>query len=306
MQREAKKERIALWLGCGIALGFIFFAVFATYNNDSSTARSIYESVLNKKKALEQIRFHLLKSVEMEKNAVMALTDQESLEYANHSRAALTTVEERLTAFRLLLDAHPVANEKRLLEDFGGCLTELGKMDQIILSLAVENTNLKAAKLSRESGASSMERFEQALDKLRGAAEGKPYADQVGSNVSRAMIAGLKLYTLHSPHIAEAENAAMDRLEERMHVEQETVERSLAALTAIADNEHGEALAQAKTAFADFMKVTTQVVQLSRHNSNIKSLELSMGKKRLIAAKCDETLTLLQETVLNTMPKSTK
>lgn len=306
MQREAKKERIGLWLGCGIALGFILYALFTTNHNDSTTVRSIYESVLNKKKTVEQIRFYLLKSVEMEKNAVMALTDRESLEYANQSRAASTTLKERVTAFRLLLDARPVATEKKLLEDFVGCLTELDKIDQIILSLAVENTNLKAAKLSREFGADSLQRFEQALDNLRNAAAGKPYSEQVGIDVSRALIAGLKLYALHSPHIAEAENAAMDRLEEQMHAEQGIVERSLAALAAIPDSGYGQALAQAENAFADFMHVTTQVVQLSRQNSNIKSLELSLGKKRLIAAQCDETLTILQETVLNTMPKSTK
>lgn len=306
MPIAANKERVALWLGCGIAFVFIVFAVFATMSNKSATVRSVYENIVQKKKALEQMRIHLLKSVDMEKNAVMALTDQQSLEYANQSRAASAIVGEHLTHLRSLIDAHAFANEKALLDEFAGCWTELGKIDQIILPLAVENTNLKAAQLSREPGAISIQRFEQALETLRRSVEKKPFAGQAASEVSQAMIAGLKIYTLHSHHIAEEDNGVMDQLEARMQTGRERVEQSLEALTALLGSEQDKALTEAKAAFQAFMDVTAQVVQLSRQNSNIKSLALSMGKKRLLAAKCDATLAAMQETVLKAMPKSAK
>jgi len=52
--------------------------------------------------------------------------------------------------------------------------------------------------------------------------------------------------------------------------------------------------------------VTAEVMQLSRKNSNVKSMELSFGRKRRIAAQCDAVLAALQETAHNKTYKATK
>jgi hypothetical protein len=52
--------------------------------------------------------------------------------------------------------------------------------------------------------------------------------------------------------------------------------------------------------------VTAEVIKLSRQNSNIKSLELSLGKKRKLTAQCDEILAALQETVQRRTFKATR
>jgi hypothetical protein len=43
--------------------------------------------------------------------------------------------------------------------------------------------------------------------------------------------------------------------------------------------------------------VTTnsEIVSLSRRNSNVRSLALSMGKKRTVTAQCDESLQALYD-----------
>jgi hypothetical protein len=41
-------------------------------------------------------------------------------------------------------------------------------------------------------------------------------------------------------------------------------------------------------------------------NTNIRSFELSLGRKRKIAAQCDEVLTGLQEAVLDRSFKATR
>jgi hypothetical protein len=63
---------------------------------------------------------------------------------------------------------------------------------------------------------------------------------------------------------------------------------------------------QAKTAFSEFMEVTAEVIKLSRQNSNIKSLELSLGKKRKVTAQCDEILVAFQEAVQSRTFKATR
>ena len=192
------------------------------------------------------------------------------------------------------------------MDEFTTCWAEFGKLDQVILELAVENTNLKAATLSREKGAEAIKRFEQALEHLLQLSAGTEDESRIDGLVSHALIAGLKMYNLHSTHIAEATDEKMDQLEAQMKGEENKVADSFAALSDIVGAEHLEAVSQAKTAFAEFVAVTAKVIQLSRKNSNIKSLELSFGKKRTIAAQCDAVLAAFQETVHNKTYKATK
>lgn len=306
MQFTQNKEQKALILGCGIAMAIILFAVFAKYSTNAPSMNTVYETILEKKKVLAQMRVHLLKSVEMEQSAVMALTDQESEAFAHQSRAASTAVDQHLALLYPLVDTQPMPNEKQLLDEFATCWAELGTIDRVILQLAVENTNLKAAALSREKGAEIMQRFEQALGDIRARSSGTPVGGQVTELTSHAMIAGLKIYSLHGPHIIEADNDKMDQYERRVHGYESEVAQVLDTLDGIVGPDQRETVLQTKAIFSEFTALTAHIVELSRQNSNIKSLELSMGRKRRVAAKCDEALAALQETVQNKPFKATK
>lgn len=306
MQFAHNKERMAVVLGIGIAVAILFFAIILKYTNNSVSMNTVYENIVEKKKVLAQMRIHLLKSVEMEKNAVMALTDQQSMDFANQSRSASATVTQNMNLLRALIDAMPMQNEKQLLDEFAACWAEFGKIDQRILDLAVENTNLKAASLSREKGGETMRTLEHSLASILQSSAGTPNQGQVSSLISRAMIAGLKMYNLHSSHIAESDDEKMDQIEAQMQREENEVAQCLATLGDIIGPESPETVSQARTAFAEFVAVTAQVKTLSRQNSNIKSLQLSLGRKRTIAAQCDEVLAALQETVHNKTFKATK
>ena len=82
--------------------------------------------------------------------------------------------------------------------------------------------------------------------------------------------------------------------------------KSLAELSGIVGKESGEALLRANTAFSDFLEVTAKVIILSRQNSNVKSLELSLGRKRKTAAQCDEILSTFQNIAHDRTFKATR
>ncbi len=306
MSLAKDKEHMALVLGCGLAMAIILFAVFAKFSTDGPSVNTVYENILEQKKVLAQMRVQFLKSVEMEKSAVMALTDRESEEYAHQSRAAAIAVDQHLALLYPLVNTQPMPNEKRLLEEFATCWAELGTIDRVILQLAVENTNLKAAALSREKGAEIMQRFERALGDFRTRSSGTPVEGRVIELTAHALIAGLKMFNLHGPHIIEADTDKMDQYERRIHEHENEVAQALDALNDIVAADHRELVLQAKTTFVEFTALTAHIMELSRQNSNIKSLELSVGRKRSIAAKCDEALAALQETVQNRPFKATK
>ncbi|MCX5869282.1 MAG: MCP four helix bundle domain-containing protein [Deltaproteobacteria bacterium] len=297
MQFPKDKDQSAILWGIGIAVGLLLFAVISKYYISPVHLENTYKNLMKKSEIVSQIRINLHKSVEMEKNAVMAITDKESQEFADQSLAASAAVEQNLTRLRSLIDAVPLKDEKKLDSEFNTCWTELRKLDQVILELAVQNTNLKAASLSREKGAETMRQFEHALEELMHSYAGTPNEGRITSLSFHAITAGLKMYNLHSSHIAEASDEKMDQIETQIKAEENEVAKSLDGLAEIVGEESENLLLQAKMDFSEFNEVTAKVIKLSRQNSNIKSLELSLGRKRKIAAQCDEILTTFQETV---------
>ena len=297
MQFPKDTNRSAILWGFGIAVGLLVFAVISKYYIAPVHLEDTYKNIMKKNEIMSQLRIHFLKSVEMEKNAVMAITDEESQEFADQSLAASAAVEQDLTHLRSLIDAVPQQDEKKLDGEFNTCWTELRKLDQVILELAVQNTNLKAASLSQEKGAATMQRFEHALEELIRSYTGTPNEGRITDLSFHAITAGLKMYNLHSSHIAEASDEKMDQIETQIKAEENEAEKSLDGLAEIVGAESKNLLLQAKMDFSEFQEVTAKVIKLSRQNSNIKSLELSLGRKRKIAAQCDEILATFQETV---------
>ena len=101
------------------------------------------------------------------------------------------------------------------------------------------------------------------------------------------------IYSLEAPHINEAQDKKMDELETLMGMNEKKVCNALNNLSRLTDRHGNDAL----LAFSKFMEVHKEVVRLSRTNTNIKSLQLSLGRKRKVAAQCEEILNSLQDTV---------
>lgn len=297
MQVPKDTNRSSILWGFGIVVGLLLFAVISRYYISPIHLEDTYKNIMKKNEIMSQLRIHFLKSVEMEKNAVMAITDEESKEFADQSLAASAAVEQNLTLLRSLIDAAPRQDEKKLDNEFNTCWAELRKLDQVILELAVQNTNLKAASLSREKGAETMQRFEHALEELIRSYAGTPDEGQVTDLSFHAITAGLKMYNLHSSHIAEASDEKMDQIETQIKAAENEAAKSLDGLAEIVGAESNILLLQAKNDFSESQEVTAKVIKLSRQNSNIKSLELSLGRKRKIAAQCDEILAAFQEAI---------
>lgn len=70
------------------------------------------------------------------------------------------------------------------------------------------------------------------------------------------------------------------------------------ALTALTDSEVAggkPALSAAQTELESFIALKTQIVALSRRNTNVRSLALSFEQKRLLTAACEDSLRALQK-----------
>jgi hypothetical protein len=103
----------------------------------------------------------------------------------------------------------------------------------------------------------------------------------------------LDIQALHAPHIAEPEDEAMTRMEQRMAASEQQARSGLEQMRALVPASRSQVNA-ATAALDRFSAVHREIITLSRRNSDVRSLALSLGRKRMFTANCDEQLRALQ------------
>ena len=306
MKRMSGKTR-GLWVVLAVlALLSIVTAIGIKYNRTNLDIRDVMGLMTKKIEVLARMRINLLKSVEAEKMAVMADTDESSQTNASESRKAADDLEKDRIELGLLIKKDPTDQEMKLFQEFERSWTEFRKIDQVLLDFAVKNTNLKAANLSFVQGSEAVKDFEEALSPLISNQASAKEDPQITSLVCRAMVAGIKIHYLHAPHIAAANDDQMDKIEKEIKQNEAVISSVLSRLNPMVPEKKQAFLQKAKKAYGELSKVTTQVIDLSRQNTNIKSFELSLGRKRKITAQCDDVLKSLEAAVRSRSFKATR
>jgi uncharacterized protein YciW len=222
--------------------------------------------------------------------AVMADTDEMSIADAHDDEKARQTVHQDIDALGPMLQTLGYADESRLLQQFVSRFAEYETLDRRILDLAVENTNLKAQRLSFGPAQVAADQFRDALE---AAVPGRD-AWQVKALVATAVAAVREIQALQAPHIAELDEPSMARLEQRMTAAEGVARHALASLPSVVAPASRPGLAAAGTALDQFMAVHTQILALSHRNTNVRSLALSLDEKRKLTRPCEESLRALQ------------
>jgi hypothetical protein len=247
---------------------------------------------------VSRMQVALASSSEAERSAVLATTDEDSRAFADQARAAIGQVEAARAELAPLLAPAGLERERALLEAFSGDFARLRKVDEEILVLAVKNTNVKAYALAYGPAAQALGELDAALARLAerraGSAEGRP----VLTLASRARIALLRLQVLLPPHIAEESNEKMDRIEASMAAEEREASQGLTRLARIPALAGDPDLALAQARLAAFLELKSRILALSRENTNVASLALSLDQQRKAMAVCAEALGALQQAVL--------
>jgi len=286
-----------LLLLVGLVLGLVLMWISIKYEHINLGFKDVMGIMLKKIELISRMRASLLTSVDAEKSAVMADTDEASHAFADQSRRVADAVDRDRRELALLVEKDHTEREIELLREFDGCWAELRKIDQVLLDLAVENTNIKAANLSFGKGSLAMKRFEDALTALKRSEPLSRKDNQIAELVWNALTAGLKIHYLQAPHIAAVNDDQMDKIEADIKQENDVIKSSLSKLEHLLPKEKQASLREAEAAYDELARVTAEVVNLSRQNTNIKSFELSLGRKRKVTAQCDEILNKLEEAV---------
>jgi len=225
--------------------------------------------------------------------AVMADTDEASVAFAHEAEQAKQAVQHDVETLHPMLQGLGYADETRLLDDFSAHFAEYDQLDRRILDLAVENTNLKAQRLSFGPAQDAADSFRDAIDAVAAApAKDAWHVKALGAS---AVTAVREIQVLQAPHIAESDDAAMARIEKHMTSSEADARRALETLATIADPAARPHVVAATDALNRFMAINAQILALSHRNTNVRSLALSLNQKPALVKACEEPLRALED-----------
>ena len=185
--------------------------------------------------------------------------------------------------------------KRTLFARFSQAFAEFQQVQALLLDLAVKNTNVKAYGLAFGPATEALHHLDDALNRLIAANEGTPDAVAVSTAAIRVQIGALRIQTLLAPHIAEADDKKMDQLEATMSAEDKEVRDNLDRLARMDQAKDTTLMDAARTAYANFTAIRKNILALSRENTNVRSLAISLDQKRKVAASCQEPLDALQQ-----------
>ena len=295
------KGRTGIHVGVAIAgvLGLVLLVVFLVRHEDASWFQGAFARSVQKLQLVQAMSRDLLVSAEAEKSAVMAETDEASEAFAAQSRQASHHVEQARREIEPLLAGK--RQEEQLFQEFSQCWEALQAIDHEVLSLAVQNTNLKAFRLSFGPATAAVRRMEDALTHLIEVGASSPDAAPLTRLAATAVTGALNICVLHAPHIVESTVTRMDEMEASMKSHDAQVTTALQSLRALVDASGQPWLEAAWAAYKDLQEINADIVELSRQNSNVRSFALSLGQKRKMTVQCQDVLTALQETIRQSM-----
>ncbi|MGO9834051.1 MAG: MCP four helix bundle domain-containing protein [Polyangiaceae bacterium] len=292
-----------LWMAVGAAVLSIFMAIMLHFRGGQDPAAQL-ASKARRMDLVRQMQVDLASASEAEKSAVLASTDQDSRTFVDQARTASERVEQERRELRELLAAGGTQGERELLAQVTAAFADFQSVDSDLLALAVKNTNVKAYSLAFGPAATAVKEMSDALTRLVDANADASDAKAVMLLAFGAQLGALRIQVLLPPHIAEESDKKMDELESLMAAQDNQVRKSFDGLVAISRLRTDSDLAIATARYAEFSTMRMQILALSRENTNVRSLSISLNQKRKVMLVCRAALSALQEAILAEPPTS--
>ena len=276
------------------ATGWWIAVIVVSVSTGCINVNAVLEQASEARRLSAELLVQFTKSADAANRAVMADTDEASVAFAREAEQATQAVQKDAAALGPVLQGLGYSNETRLLNDFVGRFVEYRVLDRRILDLAVENTNLKAQRLSFGPAQEAADAFRDSLGAVSSSAGAKD-AWRVQALVARAVATVREIQVLQAPHIADADEAVMTRMEKQMATSETVARNALETLTHLVEPASRPRLAAASASLDRFIRLNAEIIALSRRNTNVRSLALSLDEKRKLTAACEDSLRSLQD-----------
>jgi hypothetical protein len=242
---------------------------------------------------VNNIQHRLLESVDAEKSAVLAVTDEESNAFAAQSKQSAEEIDGLKTRLAEMIAEDSRPQERDKLAVFDTAWNELKAIDARLLGLAVANTNLKAAHLAAREGSAAIDRFIASVDAMTLACSDI----SVVRSLTKAATSVARIQSLLFVHIPEASDVEMTTIEARIRELSGTVDTALREAGPSVPSAASGAAADAAQAWTEYQRIAAEVIRLSRLNTNVISFDVSTHEKRTATDVCVKALADLRAAI---------
>ena len=292
---DIRRSRDWRWVTGGAVVFAVIGVILLRYHAQEFRAErfTAYEQRLD---AVQRLQVRLATTSEFEMSAVQAVTDEESARFAAQARTAMGALEQERDQLAQHLGTHATRDEQATLATFSKALADYHRLDDELLDLSVRNTNLKAAQLAFGPAATAVRDLDDALSRIITRAAGAETRDgrRIMLLAAGAERAALRIQALLPRHIAEQTDAGMDDMESDLDACRQVVGDNLSTLSGLPAMAGTPDLEAALAAFATYRDLVPDIVALSRQNTNVKSLTLSLNQRRRLVLGCQQALADLE------------
>jgi hypothetical protein len=298
--RSSMKSLIFISAGVVLVVVLLFGIMYLRHGGGMGGMFGDREMMLQ---LVSAIRVSLATASEAEKSAVASESDQDSVAFSAQARSATSSAERSRTELAVLLGKSGTGDEKELLARFTNDFSELKKIEESVLDLAVKNTNDKAFRIAFGPATEAVNAMDEVLSRLISANSAAPRAAAVAVPALKVRAGIFRIQSLLAPHISEADDKKMDALEAKMAMGDSEVAENLAVLDKLANAADRQDIKALTEGYAKFAFIRKEILALSRENTDVRSLAISLDRKRKLDALCQDTLEALQQAVQQSLTK---
>lgn len=294
--KSGSKELI--WIVSGVMGLLIVFLIILYFRDDRDPIAQI--AFKEKRVALvNAMRLSLAAASEAQNSAVMSTGEQDAKTFADEARLATAALEGGRIELERLLKEHPRPPEIVLMERVAQTLHEFHQIDEQLLDLASQNSNRKALSLAFGPAMKLLNEMDESLSRIIADDTELPsdIRPRVVQLVGEVRVGLLRMQVLLLPHIAEASDKKMHEFELQLSAIDKKVRDHFAALSALLPEREKSILATTTSRYAEFETLKSEIIKLSRENTDLRAVGIALKEKRKAMLACQDALVALEHAI---------
>lgn len=291
-------SREFVWITAGVlGLLALFFTVLSLRGDREPVAQIAFQA--KRVELVNVMRLALAAASEAQNTAVMSTAEKDSESFADQARAATASLERGRSELEKLSRERGDADEMKLMERVAETLSEFQRIDKELMQLAVQNSNRKAYNLAFGPAMKLLQEIDEPLSRI--------VADHANATSENNLIvlplAGdtrigiLRMQVVLLPHIAEESDKKMDEFEAQLAEDDRKVRANFAALSTLLPASDQSNMQTATSRYGEFEKLRTQIIKLSRDNTDVRAVAIALNEKRKAMLACQDALVALEHAI---------
>jgi methyl-accepting chemotaxis protein len=283
-----------------ILMASIFVVAYVAVNQlaaVNSKVRQLVDSTIAKVNRISDVHVKFLASIRAQKNAILSPDDETSARFAAMSRASYVEVRESLGKLKEFISKYRVEGQSTCVEELTKALDKAENVNNNILDLAVQNTNIKARKILSDDIQRQVDfvakRFQSWADEAhsKGATDPESIQRLFAIYEIDAGLMGVIPSALN--HILSSSEEDFAVLEKRIVDIYDKIQLGLST----ASGSDAANLSQVRDRLADMNSSLKRLIQLSRVDSNNRSTTLSLTRSKEAGDEVVKSIEQLDELV---------